>query len=50
MQQAFTVMCFLRNVHEFKYKMFSLFVCYVFHSKKNTVIKYGHRHTCIMDP
>ena len=28
--------------------MFSLFVSFVFHSKKITVIKYGHRHTSIM--
>ena len=43
-------MFFLRNVHEIKCKVFSLFVCYVFHSKKITVIKYGHRHACIRDP
>ena len=40
----------LRNVHEIKCKMFSLFVCYVFHSKKITVLKYGHRHTPVTDP
>ena len=37
-----------RYLHETKCKIFSLFVCYVFHSKKITVIKYGHRHTSIM--
>ena len=37
-QQAFTDMV-LRTEHEIKCKKFSLFVCYVFHSKKITGIK-----------
>ena len=37
-------------MHVIKCKKFSLFVCYVFLSKKIIVIKYGHRHTSIMDP
>ena len=37
-QQAFNDMV-LRTLHEIKCKMFSLFVCYVFHSKKISGIK-----------